>query len=76
MRRALGGHRFGMLERATVEVGEVSLLLSEALGCRWWPLRRAGQEPEAGACFKRALELDPSVPVPRFIPPRSPGGAG
>ena len=44
MRRALGGHRFGMLERATVEVGEVSLLLSEALGCRWWPLRQTGQE--------------------------------
>lgn len=39
-------------------------------------LRRAGQEPEAGACFKRALELDPSVPVPKFIPPRTPGSGG
>jgi len=34
---------FGLLERATTRLGEVSLLVSEGRGCAMWPLRRPGQ---------------------------------
>jgi hypothetical protein len=43
-RRALAGSGFGLVERAKVGLAEVSLLLSEARGCKRWPLRLPNRE--------------------------------
>ena len=53
----LRGHRsregFGLVERSRLELGRLALILSEARGCRMWPLRGIGR-PVLGIADARA----------------------
>jgi hypothetical protein len=69
--RQLRGRRsregFGLVERSRIQLGHVALILSEARGCRLWPLRALNRpvlglgDARAAACwvrrYKGSLEL-------------------
>jgi len=75
---ARGRFGFGLLERATPGLGEVSLLVSEGRGCTMWPLRQPGRaslglyEVKKAGCWVRRytgpLAIAGVLPDGRTVP--------